>query len=208
MPAGTPGTALCLFLAANAAASIPATRTDLTAGGDAACIVSEAGMRKTIAFCMRTGRFPTHWADTVVQQAITNGSVNVSISIDIDTFTIDLTPYAAQMARQEDFIAIQFVTRSTITDVRNPDGSPADPGIKPQLSAGQPITYSDMLFMSNVGTPAPKTDPQVEAWFQAWRAQVSRRFSNPFAAATTVTLLERTLNGVEKLMISRCNAAF
>ena len=76
------------------------------------------------------------------------------------------------------------------------------------VAANATFNYTNDLYFSNVGMPGINPDPQLETWFLQWRSQVSRRFSLPFVNVAGATLLERSLNGPEKVMLSRQNLTF
>jgi hypothetical protein len=205
---GSPASALGVFLTSNAGAMPPQPGSDLTAGADCAFLIRESAIQKTLAFCFRTDRFPKHWRSEIVQQETSQGNVNVLTSLDVESASISLAAFAANSARQEDRADLVIVARASIVDVKNPDGSSAPQEARDQLTVNATFTYTLDLYFSNVGTPAPAADPQLNVWFQQWRSQVSRRFSVPFAGVAGATLLERAINGPEKVMLSRQTLAF
>lgn len=206
---GTPAVeVLSVFLAAGTAALPPSSGTDLTGGADCAYLARESVFRRALAFCFRTGRFPKHWHSDVVPQDTNGGPVNVLTSLDIESASLSLVPFAAGAARQEDRADLAIVARSSIVSVTKPDGTPAAPELIAQLGTNATFSYTLDLYFSNVGMPSVNPDPQLDAWFQQWRAQVSRRFSVPFASVAGATLHERALNGQEKVMLSRQSIVF
>src|SRR5262249_40926493 len=122
--------------------------------------------------------------------------------------------------RQEDRADLAISVHSHIVDVRNPDGTAVSDDLRAQLSADATLNYTLDLYFSNVGTPSINSDPQLEAWLQQWRSQVNRAFPWPFEFSNIVqgllvlnppppgTLIERSLNGQEKVMLSRATLTF
>ena len=203
-------TALAVFISAKNGATLPSASTDLTYGADCAYIIRESVFQTTLAFCFRTDRFPRHWHTNVVLEPLSDQKTNVRIvfSIDISNASISLAPVTPNSARQEDRADLFLTMNSKIIDVLNEDGSAASDEIRNQITADKTIDYIIDLYFSNVSMPGINTDAQTEAWLQLWRSQVSRRFSVPFISVTGSTLLERALNGLEKVMLSRANITF
>jgi len=201
-------TALAVFVAHNNSATLPLANTDLTAGADCAYLARESVFQKTLEFCFRTDRFPKHWRTEIISHLTANGSVNVETTLDIESAAMSLEQFNSNSARQEDRADLLIVVRSRVADVRNPDGTPATSELRAQVSADATFNYTIDLYFSNVGTPSMNPDPQLDGWFQQWRGQVSRRLSVPFVAVANAMLLERALNGVEKVMLSRQTLVF
>jgi hypothetical protein len=200
--------ALAIYASSQSAAAVPQLPTDLTAGADCAYLTRETTIQKALAFCMRTGRMPLHLRNVTDTQMTSAGPVTTVIRFDVDTASIALAPFDAQSARQEDHADLRLFTHASLVSVTMPDGSPAPPELRNQITVDANAEWAERLYFSNVGTPMPNSDPIVNAWFQAWRAQVSRRFSVPFVGVTASTLLERSLNGIEKLLLSRQNLVY
>ncbi|MGE5826866.1 MAG: hypothetical protein ACM30G_00680, partial [Micromonosporaceae bacterium] len=71
-----------------------------------------------------------------------------------------------------------------------------------------PAELRDVLFewsfsMSSVAPPAPIADPNVDAFVQAMRTAVTSHLSRPFAEPHSVVLIERAVNALDDLMLSR-----
>ena len=200
--------ALAVYASSQSGAAVPQQPTDLTAGADCAYLTRETVIQKTLAFCMRTGRMPLHLRNVTDTQMTSAGPVTTVTRFDVDAASIALAAFDAQSARQEDHADLRLFTHASLVSVTMPDGSPAPAELRNQITVEANAEWVDRLYFSNVGMAMPNPDPVANAWFQAWRAQVSRRFSVPFVSVAASTLLERSLNGIEKLLLTRQNLVY